>query len=98
MLYSNYADHEFMDYLNRHLTGIFLFKNEIRKISLSYSLSEAFSNHACRFYIDIDFFNYENLTEEDKRKINSFFIIRAIQQEVSLCLLFTSHKKVMILT
>ena len=41
-----------MDYLNRYLNGIIIFKDEIKKISISYWLSEAYSNHACRFSID----------------------------------------------
>jgi len=97
MYYSHYIDHEFMNYLNRHLAGIILFKDNIKKISLSYFLSEAFSNHACRFYINIYFFDYKKFTEEDKGKIN-IFTIQVIQQEVSLYLLFINHKGIIILT
>ena len=52
MYYINCITQEFMDYLNRYLNGIIIFKDEIKKISISYWLSEAYSNHACRFSID----------------------------------------------
>lgn len=73
MLHTDYIDPEFISYLNRHFTGIIQMKDKIKKISVSYELAEAFSNRACRFYIDIDLFDYGTLSDEDKRSVNDYF-------------------------
>ncbi|GEM_PF-1589487 len=73
MWHNDYIDPEFISYLNRHFTGIVQLKDKIEKISIFFELAEAFSNQACRFYIDIELFDYENLSIEDKRNANKFF-------------------------
>lgn len=73
MLHTDYINPEFISYLNRHCTGIMQLKDKIEKISVYYELAEAFSNRACRFYIDIDLFDYETLSDEDKRSANNYF-------------------------
>ena len=71
-MYRNYINQEFMSYLNRHLTGIALLKDKISKIKISYYLSDAFSNHACRFYIKEDFIDFDKLSKNDQASANEF--------------------------
>jgi hypothetical protein len=66
MYYNQFINHEFVDYLNRHCTGIILLKDKIRKIKVSFHLSEAYSNHACRFCIDVNMLDYKNFSKEDQ--------------------------------
>jgi hypothetical protein len=72
-MFDRFINSEFTSYLNRYFTGIIELKEKIEKISVFFELSEAFSNHACRFYIDITFINDEDLSEEDIRMANKFF-------------------------
>lgn len=65
-------NNEFFSYLNRHLTGIRLLSNKIKKISISYELSEAFSNHSCRFIIFEDIDNLSSLSDEEIQTANNF--------------------------
>ncbi|MDR2437854.1 MAG: hypothetical protein LBE12_00595 [Planctomycetaceae bacterium] len=67
MYYNQFIDDSFIDYLNRYCTGIVLLKDKIQKISVSYYLSDAYSNYACRFYIKVEFSDYQNLTLEEKK-------------------------------
>lgn len=73
MYYIDHDNSEFSQYLNRYCTGIVLLKEKIKKITVSFYLSEAYSNHSCRFFIDIDLFNLEKLSKEDKDKVNQYF-------------------------
>lgn len=36
-------------------------------------MSEAFSNYACRLYIDVDFYDFEAMPNSDKRNVHKFF-------------------------
>ncbi|MDR0338212.1 MAG: hypothetical protein LBI18_14110, partial [Planctomycetaceae bacterium] len=47
-------------------------KDKIEKIFVSYYLSDAYSNYACRFYIKVDFFDYQNLDLEEKRIVQQY--------------------------
>ncbi|MGC3978270.1 MAG: hypothetical protein QM751_08650 [Paludibacteraceae bacterium] len=71
-MYRNYINDDFLEYLNRYLTGITLLKDEIAKIRLSYYLSEAYSNYACRIMIEVDLLDDENLTKEKKVLVNQY--------------------------
>lgn len=62
----------FMIYLNRYLTGISLLKDEIKKIYVGFELSEAFSNHCCRFYVDLQYFDYNSISQEKKLIVNKY--------------------------
>lgn len=73
MYYIDYVNAEFSHYLNRYCTGIVLLKEEIKKIAVSFYLSNAYSNHACRFSIDIDLFDFKKLSKENKDKANQYF-------------------------
>ena len=73
MLYPNYINHEFSEYLNRYMTGIILLKTKLEKVEVLYQLSDAFSNHACRFKIDVEFRDINSLSEEEKAMANKFF-------------------------
>ncbi len=73
MWHNDYIDSEFTSYVNRHCNGIVQLKDKIEKISVYFGLAEAFSNHACRFYIDVDFIDYKSFSAEDKRNANQFF-------------------------
>lgn len=73
MYYIDYMNQEFMNYLNRYLTGIILFKDQLEKISISYYLADTYSNHACRFYIDIKFFDNIKFSKNDKEEIDKYF-------------------------
>jgi hypothetical protein len=50
-----------------------LLKEEIKKIVVSFYLSNAYSNHSCRFSIDIDLFDLKKLSKENIDKINQYF-------------------------
>lgn len=73
MYYIDYVNSEFSHYLNRYCTGIVLLKEEIKKIVVSFYLSNAYSNHSCRFSIDIDLFDLKKLSKENIDKINQYF-------------------------
>jgi hypothetical protein len=73
MLFDKYINEEFSTYLNRYLTGIAKLKDNIKSIYISYELTEAFSRHACRFYINIDFIDYQTLTLDEKLLANKYF-------------------------
>ncbi|MEC5145785.1 hypothetical protein [Chitinophaga sp. 212800010-3] len=73
MFYRNYIDLSFSDYLNRHIKGIILLKDTLKKIHVNYELSEAFSNYACRFLIDVDFHDINSLSEADRQVANECF-------------------------
>ena len=73
MYHRRYISEEFTSYLNRYCTGIMLLKDKIEKITVSFYLSEAYSNHSCRFSIDVEFPDYSKLAEEDKRVVNQYF-------------------------
>jgi hypothetical protein len=73
MYYDKFINQEFTDYLNRYCTGIVLLKDAIKEISVSFYFSEAYSNHSCRFSIDVDFFDYEHLPKESKIIVNKYF-------------------------
>lgn len=57
MLYNNYINSDFTDYINRYCEEIIQFKDQLKKVSLFFELPEAFSNYSCRFYIDVDFYD-----------------------------------------
>ncbi|MEI3789284.1 MULTISPECIES: hypothetical protein [unclassified Chryseobacterium] len=73
MLNNNYINSDFAEYINRYCEGIIHFKDQLKKVSLFFELSEAFSNHACRLHIDVEFFDFEALTDKDKRSAHKFF-------------------------
>lgn len=73
MYFGDFINEEFSDYLNRYCTGIVLLKDDIQKITVNYGLSEAFSNHACRFYIEIGLIDYKSFSEEKKKLVNEYF-------------------------
>jgi len=73
MRYNNYVHPDFTEYINRYCEGIIQFKDQLKKVSLFFELSEAFSNHACRLHIDVEFFDFEAMTDKDKRSIHKFF-------------------------
>jgi hypothetical protein len=73
MYLDKYDNHEFSRYLNRHLSGIIKLSEKIKKLSLFFELSEAFSNYACRLYIDVDFIDDNLLDEQEIRLANRFF-------------------------
>lgn len=73
MYYIDYINSEFSHYINRYCTGIVLLKEEIKKIVISFNLSNAFSNHSCRFSIDINLFDLEKLSKEDKYRVDQYF-------------------------
>ena len=73
MLYDSNVNHEFIAYINRYFKGILLLRNKIERIFVFYELAEAFSNHACRFHIEIDFFDFASLTEDEKKAANAYF-------------------------
>lgn len=54
MYFGDFINEEFTAYLNRYCTGIALLKDEIEEVSVSYELSDAFSNLACRFRICVE--------------------------------------------
>ena len=94
MLHRIYTDSEFTDYLNRYMEGIIFMKNTLSKVRMGYELSEAFSNHACRFFIDVAFTDFDALKEDEKRFGHKYiFIIILIIQAVSLFHSVTSHKE-----
>jgi hypothetical protein len=72
MFYSEYINHEFSDYLNRYCKGIILLKNRIQEISVGYELSEAFSNHTCRFLIDVKLIDFASFTKEEQEVANRY--------------------------
>ncbi|MFC0425468.1 hypothetical protein [Chryseobacterium scophthalmum] len=45
----------------------------MKKVSLFFELSEAYSNYACRLHIDVEFFDFEAFTDRDKRSVHKFF-------------------------
>ena len=73
MFYRSYTNSEFFDYLNRYLKGIILLKEKLTKVHVSYELSEAFSNHACRFSIEVDFNDFDSLKKEEKQVADKQF-------------------------
>jgi hypothetical protein len=73
MFYNNYINYEFSDYLNRYCKGIIALRDKLKKISVSYELADAFSNYTCRFYIDVDFLDYDSLSENEKQMSNKLF-------------------------
>jgi DNA-binding Xre family transcriptional regulator len=48
-------------------------KDKIKKISVYHYLSNAFANHSCRFCIDVELSDYENLDSEEKVIANQYF-------------------------
>ena len=73
MRYNNYINPDFTSYLNRYCTGIIQLKDRIGKITVSFELTEAFGNHACRFCIDIDLIDHVILSADERRTANEFF-------------------------
>lgn len=73
MLYNNYINSDFAEYINRYCEGIIQFKNQLKKVSLFFELSEAYSNYACRLHIDVEFLDFEALADRDKRSVHKFF-------------------------
>ncbi|MBC7845206.1 MAG: hypothetical protein H7Y10_01785 [Flavobacterium sp.] len=73
MIEYNYTDQDFFEYLNRHLTGFILLGQKLKSIIVKYELAEAYSNHSCRFIIDIEFLNFENLSIDEKKLAHKFF-------------------------
>lgn len=64
---NNLINDEFLTYLNRYLNSIIICKDKINSISIRYELSQAFSNHSCRFIIDVEFGNFESLSAKEKQ-------------------------------
>ncbi|MDR2756054.1 MAG: hypothetical protein LBC20_10130 [Planctomycetaceae bacterium] len=79
MYYNRFIDDSFMDYLNRYCTGIVLLKDKIEKISVTYYLSDAYSNYACRFAVQVELFDYQGLDLEDK-KIATQYLYNSINE------------------
>lgn len=73
MRYNNYTHSDFTKYINRYCEGIIHFKDQLKKVSLFFELSEAFSNHSCRLHIDVEFFDFDAMSEIDKRNAHKFF-------------------------
>lgn len=73
MYLDRYENHEFPHYLNRYLLGIMCLRDKLEKVSLFFELTETFSNHACRLYIDVALFDYKTLSDEEKKQANDFF-------------------------
>lgn len=73
MIEYNNVDHNFLEYLNRYCTGIIFLRTKLKSISMKYELAEAFSNHSCRFILDVDFLDFENLSNDEKILANKHF-------------------------
>jgi hypothetical protein len=67
MFSNRYVDGTFADYLNRYVRGTIVFREKLAKIRVYFTVSEAFSNHACRFYIRVKFHNPEELSSDERR-------------------------------
>jgi hypothetical protein len=73
MYFNTYINPEFTHYINRYCNGIILFNDALKRVSMSYGLSDAFSNHACRFYLKVEFIDFDSLSSEDKMKARHCF-------------------------
>lgn len=73
LFHTKTLNYEFSNYLNRYLTGIIKLREKIKKIKIGYELADAFSNHSCRFIIDVIFFDFEALTQKEIQTTNTYF-------------------------
>jgi hypothetical protein len=73
MIYHDYLNHQFTDYLNRYLTGITIFKEKLEEIFITYELANLYGNQTCRFSINVSFFDYEELTDEERKIAYRYF-------------------------
>lgn len=68
-----YLNYEYSDYLNRHINGLIQIGEKVESINIDFENTIHFGKGILRLYIEIEFFDFDNLTLEEKKIANNYF-------------------------